>query len=258
MIKSIKKILVLFICVLCVTGCNKKEVITEDEMTKIVEEKVNEKLEEEQSDRKLKSIKKNDYSNSLSRSESNNYGVNKKWSVTINNKKDVLETPYVDIKHKIYDYSDVLTNEEEELLRDQIKEFEKKYNTSLVIVIYNLPYSNDRENEDFAANFYDYNDFGINYDLYNGVLLFRNTYELDPYYNIYTFGHAQLYFNNSAYDKILDGIYDDLYSGNYYDGFSMFITAVTSKFNAGIPRDMEDYKLNSNGVMIYSPSEIGE
>ena len=43
------------------------------------------------------------------RNESNNYGVNKKWTITDSNINNVKQTKYVDSKDKIYDFSDVLT-----------------------------------------------------------------------------------------------------------------------------------------------------
>ena len=48
----------------------------------------------------------------------------------------------------------------------------------IIILIDDLPYTSDSENEDYASDFYDYNDFGLDLDKnYSGVLLFRNTYE---------------------------------------------------------------------------------
>ena len=64
----------------------------------------------------------------------------------------------------------------------------------MVFVSIDMPYNYDSKNEEFAADFYDYNDFGLNFDKYNGILLLRNNYSSDRYYDIYTFGDAQLYF----------------------------------------------------------------
>lgn len=181
------------------------------------------------------------------RSDMENYGVNKKWEVKSSNLKYILETPCVDSSVKLYDFSDVLTDEEEDELKTKINSFINTYNTELVIVTYNLPYSYDEENEDFAADFYDFNDFGINYPLYDGILLFRNTYEADPYYDMYTFGDAQLYFIQSRYDVILDGIYNELHEGNYLRGFTHFINYVNQYYASGKPGDASNYYIDDNG-----------
>ncbi len=49
--------------------------------------------------------------------------------------------------------------------------------------------------------------FGLDDEYYSGVLLLRNTYESNPYFNIYTFGEAQLYFTYERLENVLDDIY---------------------------------------------------
>ena len=202
-----------------------------------------------------------------------NNGVNKKWTINDNNIDNVLKTPAVDTAEKIYDFSEVLTEEEEQQLRTKIDEFTKKHNMEIVIVTKELPYSDDIKeycynearadekedefNEEFAADFYDYNDFGIDYELYDGVLLFRNT-ALDPcwnamYYDMYTFGNAQLYFNQNRYDSILDGIYDDLHAENYFDGFMKYINQVDYQMSSGKPSDMDNYYVDEYGYLQKTP-----
>ena len=123
----------------------------------------------------------------LERTKDNNYGVSKHWNINSNNINNVKNTPYVDADEKVYDFADILTDKEEETVYSYIKEFINKTNMDMVFVSIDMPYSSDKKNEDFAADFYDYNDFGINFENYSGVLLLRNDYEADRYYNIYTF-----------------------------------------------------------------------
>lgn len=184
------------------------------------------------------------------RNDYDNYGVNKKWKITSSNKDNVLNTYYVDASEKIYDFAGVLTNKEKELLKEKIDDFIEKYNTDFVILIDDYEYDKDSDNEDYAADFYDYNDFGIDYEYYDGILLFRNTYSLDPYYDMYTFGNAQLYFiGTSRYDIILDGIYSDLHMGNYYSGLSDYIEYVDLYFGLGMPEVASNYHINKNGYI---------
>ena len=51
------------------------------------------------------------------RTESNNYGVNKKWKITESNINNIKSTKYVDSSEKIYDFSNVLNKEEKNELK---------------------------------------------------------------------------------------------------------------------------------------------
>lgn len=178
-----------------------------------------------------------------------NYGVNKKWNITDHNKSNVMNTPKVDASLKIYDFSEVLTEEEVQTLKEKINSFIEKTNMDMVIVIPKFSYSSDQQNEDYAADFYDYNDFGLDFEKYSGVLFLRNTYDDDPYFNIYTFGEAQLYFDYDRLEETLDDVYDDIKSGNYLDGFSMFIDNMERYYDLGFPKGKEKYYIDENGIV---------
>lgn len=182
------------------------------------------------------------------RSEENNYGVKKKWEITNKNVQNALSAPCVDPSEKIYDYSNVLTEDEKENLRKLILDYEKTYKSEIVIVTIDMQYYNDSKNEEFAADFYDYNDFGLEYDHYSGTVLLRNTYSNDPYFNIYTFGDAQLYFSGSRTESILDLIYDDIHSGYYESGFTTFINELSKYHRRGIPSENKHDYLDENGI----------
>ena len=154
--------------------------------------------------------------NKIDRNTLDNYGINKHWNITDNNINNVLNTYAVNANEKIYDYADILTDEEEQEIYDKFINFIETYNTDLVFVSINLPYSIDEENENWAADFYDYNDFGINLENYSGILLLRNTYEQDPYYNMYMFGNAQLYIDWNRSESILDDIYNNFHNNLEY------------------------------------------
>lgn len=181
------------------------------------------------------------------RNESNNYGVNKKWTITDSNINNVKQTKYVDSKDKIYDFSDVLTDTEEKELKSLIDEYVSKTNMDMVILTDNVPYSADSTNEDYAADFYDYNDFGIDFKNYSGVLLFRNTYESNPYFNVYTFGEAQLYYSYNRCENMLDYIYPDLSSHNYLNGFTKFIDRFSELYDSGKPSEYKNYYIDDTG-----------
>ena len=178
-----------------------------------------------------------DYSESSvrihTRSESNNWGVNKHWNITSSNLGNIQSTPLVDSSKKVYDFADILTDSEEKEVYSRISQFIEKTNMDMVFVSIDMPYSDDLKNENFASDFYDYNDFGINFSNYSGILLLRNNYSFDKYYDMYTFGDAQLYFDDDRYNSILDGIYDKFHSGAYSYGIDMFISKCSSYYDSG-------------------------
>lgn len=184
-----------------------------------------------------------------------NYGVNKNWKITSSNKQKILNTPAVDASEKVYDYADILTDEEEAILKERIDDFIEKTKMDMVIVIPSFSYNDDSENEDYAANFYDYNDFGMANEKNSGVLFLRNADSTDPYFNIYSYGNAQLYYDYDRLERVLDLVYPDISSKNYLRGFARFITKMKDIYNSGPSSNLKDYKVNGNGYL-YKPYKI--
>jgi len=184
------------------------------------------------------------------RTEENNYGVNKKWIITDSNKYDVLSTPYVDASQKIYDYSDILTEEEEKEIKELIDEYIRTTNMDMVLVTIDMEgYTSDGAYDNYAANFYDYNDFGLNIEDYSGVLLLRDSNQYNPYYNVYMFGKAQLYYDFERSEEMLDAIYSSFVNKNYLSGYKQFINMYTNYYNQGIPESNSNVSLDENGMM---------
>jgi len=187
--------------------------------------------------------------NTKNREELENYGVNKKWNITDINKPNVMKTPLVDANEKVYDFSDKLSDEDKTIIKEKLMDFTSKTNMDIAFVLVNLPYTDDKENEDYAADFYDYNDFGIDFENYDGVLLLRNTYEADPYYNVYTFGKAQLYFSYNRCENTLDDIYNDFHNDSYVNGINTFVNEFVNYYEDGIPTEMDSYVLDEMGFL---------
>ena len=76
----------------------------------------------------------------------------------------------------------------------------------------------------------------------------RHLYVL-PYFNIYTFGDAQLYYTCERCEEILDNIYEDIRSDQYLEGFGTFIEDAKDFYTGGIPSDYDDYYIDDNGYM---------
>lgn len=169
------------------------------------------------------------------RTQQNNFGVNKKWEMNVNRNNKAQQTPCVDTSQKIYDYAKIIDDDSEYKLKSMIDDYIKETKSDLVIITVDDYYYRDEEHEDFVADFYDYNDFGIDFDHYSGTVIIRNNSLSNRYYNIYTFGDAQLYYSGSRTERVLDAIYDDISNDRYLDGFSSMITMLKDYHKKGIP-----------------------
>ena len=167
------------------------------------------------------------YTNLCTRNESNQYGIKKKTKKSLDSIKNyVMNTPCVDAKDKVYDFSDILTTEEEDSIRQLFNEYSEKYKLDIVFVSYNLPYTVDNDNLYFADDFFRFNDFGLDYDHNDGILIFRNTYASDPFYTVISEGDAQLYMSGSRLSDIEDAIYSDFKGGHYLTGIKYVLNKI--------------------------------
>lgn len=186
--------------------------------------------------------------NTFDREELPNYGVNKNWEINSSNLNNVLNTYAVDASEKIYDFSNILNDDEEKKLKSVIDQFIKKYKTDVVVLTDDFKYMSDLENEEFTSDFYDYNDFGMDYNN-SGIVLFRNTYSNDPYYNIYAFGEAQLYLSYDRVEATLNHFYGYLKNEDYLEGFTKCVNDLDLYYSEGIPKTMKDYEVDENGYL---------
>ena len=194
-----------------------------------------------------------DYSNSnvkvYERNESNKWGVNKHWNIDSNNINNVKSTPLVDSSIKVYDFADILTDSDEKEVQGLIDDFIKKTSIDMVFVSVDMPYSYDSKNENFAADFYDYNDFGIDFSNYSGIVILRNNYSINRYYDMYTFGDAQLYFDKSRYDDILDDMYPYFSDKRYVSGLELFISRCSAYYDSGYAYTYRYSYVDSDGYI---------
>lgn len=183
-----------------------------------------------------------------------NLGVNKKWEITSENRSNVLNSYKVDASEKIYDFADILSDEDEEWLYSTIHDFIRKYNMDLVVLTDKFSYSSDKQNEDFAVDFYDYNDFGIDFDKYNGIIIFVNMNPTDRYFNFYMFGDSQLYFDNSRKQEPINKAMSSMKMGKYYWGMNDIINCFKKYLDSGVPYDLEGYYVDDMGYLQKDPN----
>ena len=148
---------------------------------------------------------------------------------------------------RVYDYADMLTDEEEQSLREYIAECEEKIQADIVIVTISESVEYDLQNpdlpeafhakevgstdwstamRDLADNFYDYNNYGYNKVHGNGVLLLDNSYEGQKGSWLSTCGNVYDYFGDYEIDQALYAV-DDYIDESPYKAYKNCISYVT-------------------------------
>ena len=155
-------------------------------------------------------------------------------------------TPKVNTEEKVYDFADLLTESQEELIYEKIQTFIKTYNMDLAVVTIN--YNNKYSEVEYADDFYDYNDFGLNE--HNDGLLFLIDMDNRGYY-ISTTGEAIRMYDDNRIDGTLDYIESYIRNGNYYEATVSFINKISDYASNGIPSSNKNSYIDSNGDIVY-------
>lgn len=154
-----------------------------------------------------------------------------------------LNVNALDTTLKVYDDADLLTDYEEQLLREKAQEFVSEYDMDLVIVT--TSYNEGKGTQDYAQDFYDYNGFGVG-DTYDGILfLIDRTYGYNDTYMVTT-GHAILVYDDARINAILDDIYYSKDNG-YYAMFETFISSSSYYAELGVAPSNENMTIDENG-----------
>lgn len=149
----------------------------------------------------------------------------------------------LDTSLKIYDDADLLSDYEEQLLREKAQSFVDEYDMDLVIVT--TLYNEGKGTEGYAQDFYDYNGFGVG-STYDGILfLIDRTYGYNDTWMVTT-GNAILVYDDARIDSILDDIYYVKDNG-YYAMFDTFIDSSSYYAELGIAPSNEDMEIDENG-----------
>lgn len=184
------------------------------------------------------------------RNELENYGVNKDIKITNSNLDDILDTKAVDADLKVYDFAEIIDEDDEEALRKLSLEFYDETGFDLVIVTDSFYNYDNEDNYTYAQDFYDYNDFGIDDKYYSGVLILRNAYPSYPFYSIRLFGEAQLYFAGERTEDMLDRTASYIANKYYTTAFTKVIEDLNDYYEDGISSEFKGYKIDENGKLI--------
>ncbi len=141
---------------------------------------------------------------------------------------------------RVFDNADVLTDEEEQKLRDYIAECEEKYHIDLVLVTINQDVESlgywDTVMMNQADDFYDQNNYGYNKIHGDGALLLDNWYE-DEYGSqagswLSTCGSVYNKMGNYEINQVVDAVYDRVES-NPYAAYKAYIDTTCEIMNSG-------------------------
>lgn len=165
------------------------------------------------------------------RNEENRYGIKDIYELKDSIVNRAMLIPYVDSKELIYDFSNLLTDEEYGKLQTKIKDLSNNKNFSIVIVT-----TDDIKGlteVQYADDFYDYNDFNK-----NGVLLLIDMN--DRYVYISTSGEGQLTIDEARIETILDEITPSLSNSNYYKAIDEFADLINKYLEKGPSNKMDN------------------
>jgi len=141
---------------------------------------------------------------------------------------------------RVYDYADVLTDAEEQELRDYIAKKEKKHGIDLVLVTINEDVEShgywDTVMQDTADDFYDDHDYGYDQPWGNGALLLDNWYE-DEYGSqkgswLSTCGSVEYKLGSYDIDDVLDKVARKV-EDNPFEAYKAYVTEVCKKMSQG-------------------------
>lgn len=134
-------------------------------------------------------------------------------------------------EERVYDYADVLTDEEEEMLREYIAAYEEQAAMDIVIVILDDDIEDlmgtdwDEAMQEYAEDFYDDNKFGYDEPYGDGVLLLDNWYAGQSGSWITTSGRLVDEYSQEDLDMIFDVMFSQI-EDDPFQAYASFVYMV--------------------------------
>ncbi|MBR6178654.1 MAG: TPM domain-containing protein [Bacteroidales bacterium] len=207
----------------------------------------------------------------VARRNSSDYHISKKFitdSLTNSKISAAMSTPYVDSSLKVYDAAGLLGDLEYEMVQRRVKQFINSTGLDMAIVTTDFnPKKAGNGNqpwEEFAIDFYEYNDFGTGATTkygYNGVVM-----AIDMQYRaVSVFDFGELYYTykvaRNNYNQFLDHIEPNVKTGRYVDAMLVFVDDYENQYHASVysyeHRDEENAKTLNLILWIVIGSVVG-
>lgn len=157
--------------------------------------------------------------------------VPKDITVGENNIEDILKTPSIDTKDKIYDFCGILSKKEEKEIKKLLNTYYKYSKMENIVVITDDLLGFDIAN--YSYNFYDYNDF-----LDDGVIfilhIYGDKYEIFMSNSGKKNGKAFKIYTDSRIKSTLKYVYNKMNNNNYYEGLVDYIKITSEFYNRGV------------------------
>ena len=134
-------------------------------------------------------------------------------------------------KALVNDFSDLLTDSEEEKLNLRLQKIREEYGFDAVVVTTDS--FNGMSPQDYADDLYDYSKYSD-----DGIIFVLNMNERVWY--VSTKGKAIDYFTDYGIDEIWDAMSDDVIDGKYYDAFVVYANKTEKYIVNGINGDIID------------------
>ncbi len=131
---------------------------------------------------------------------------------------------------RIVDNADLFSDSDEAALTKMIEDSIATYNIDFVIYTDTTNYG--LGNQLCAADFYQFNGYGIGDD-YNGSVLFINMDYYDREYYTAARGDCRKYYTKETINDLQDRAYDDMKSGDYAVAMEKYILAMNGLYKTG-------------------------
>ncbi len=159
-----------------------------------------------------------------------------------NNINDILNTPAVSSDEKIYDFAELLSDNQEKKLLNKINDFMNNSEMDTAFVTTND--LNGFSLSDYAYHFYDYNDFKD-----NGVIFVIYMDEAEPRIFMGNGGKASTIYTDSIIKQTLGYVYKNISVKNYYQAVDDYYTILNGFYDRS-QGEKKEYKIGSNGDFV--------
>ncbi len=170
------------------------------------------------------------------RTAENRYGIPKRFEVKQTQIDHALMTPYINPTEKVYDFANLFEIEDLKELKKETQSIVTKENYEIVIVTIND--LDSRSVQEYADDFYDYNEFQV-----NGILLLISLQSRDIY--ISTSGKGQILFDNDRVDTMIQKITPYLSNKNYKSGADSFLKQIKNYIDLGPSKQMSTCEITN-------------
>lgn len=154
----------------------------------------------------------------------------------------ILKVSAFDNTVKIYDYAQILTNNQEQRLKKLVDSYIRKYNIDMAIVT--VKHHEASSTQNYAMNFYNYNNFGTN-DTKDGIILVIDFMNDNTNFYIEAFGNSKMIYETYRINKMIKNI-SNIKNDNYYKAIEKFIGDSDDYANKGAIFNSVRHELQNN------------